>query len=80
MLKIVLGVMSVALMVFGVVAVVCPGWAVLHSREDKDQSPPTTGEIWFIRVVGVGAFLGGVFTLYANLTGIQGAPAGPPLP
>ena len=80
MLKIVFGVLSVALMAFGVIAVVCPRWAVLHSREDKDQSPPTTLEIWFIRIVGVGAFLGGVFSLYDNLTGMQGAPPGPPLP
>jgi hypothetical protein len=72
--KIFFGFMSVATMVFGVVSVVFSRWAVLHSREDNDQSPPTTGEIWFIRVVGVGAFLGGAYGLHALLTGMPGAP------
>jgi hypothetical protein len=80
MLQIIFGVMSVSLMAFGMASVVCSKWAVLHSREDNDQSPPTTREIWFIRVVGVGALFGGVFSLYAILTGMQGAPPGPPLP
>jgi hypothetical protein len=71
--------LAVATVAFGVIAVTCPRWAVLHSREDNDRSPPTAGEIWFIRVVGAGAFLGGVYGLYAMLTGMQGAQA-PPLP
>jgi len=79
MQEIVFGCVAVAPIVFGVVAVVCPEWTVLHSRDDNDQSPPTTREIWFIRVVGVGALLGGVYALCGILTGVQGAP-GPPLP
>ena len=79
MQEIVFGCVAVAPIVFGVVAVVCPEWTVLHSRDDNDQSPPTTREIWFIRIVGVGALLGGVYGLYAILTGMPGA-EGPPLP
>ena len=74
-----LGGMSVATIAFGAVSVLCPRWAVLHSREDNDQSPPTTGEMWFMRVVGVGAFLGGAYGLYGILTGMPGSP-GSPLP
>ena len=77
--KIFFGFMSVATMVFGVVSVVFSRWAVLHSREDHDQSPPTTGEMWFMRVVGVGAFFGGAYGLYGILMGMPGSP-GPPLP
>ena len=74
-----LGGMSVATIAFGAVSVLCPKWAVLHSREDNDQSPPTTGEIWFMRVVGVGALFGGVYGLNAILTGTPDSP-GPTLP
>ena len=70
---------AVATIFFGAIALACPRWAVLHSREDNDQSPPTTLEIWFIRVVGVGALLGGGYGLYAILTRMPGAD-GPPLP
>ena len=79
MQEILVGGVAVATIVFGVIAVVFTEWAVLHSRDDNDQSPPTTREIWFIRVVGVGALLGGVYALCGILTGVQGAP-GPPLP
>ena len=78
-MQILFGCMSVALMGVGVISVFCAGWAVLHSRENNDQSPPTTREIWFMRVVGVGAFLGGMYALYAIVTGMPGA-EGPPLP
>jgi hypothetical protein len=79
MLEIAFGGASFATMIFGLVAAVLPGWAVLHSREDNDQSPPTTGEMWFMRVVGVGAFFGGAYGLYGILMGMPGSP-GPPLP
>jgi hypothetical protein len=77
--EILVGSIAVATIVFGVIAVVFSEWAVLHSREDNDQSPPTALEIWFIRLVGVGALLGGGYGLYAILTGMPGAD-GPPLP
>jgi hypothetical protein len=77
--RIVISCMSVVLMGVGVVMVVWPSWAVLKSREDNDGSPPTAGEIWFMRLVGVGCAFGGCFSLYATLTGMPGAD-GPPTP
>ncbi len=63
----------------GVCMVVWPAWAALNSREDKDRSPPTVGEIWFMRVAGVAVVLGSGYGLYAILTGMPGA-EGPPMP
>ena len=77
--RIVFGGVAVATIVFGVCSVVRPGWVVLKRLDQQEKRPPTGGEIWFIRVIGVGALLGGVSGLYAILTGMPGA-EGPPLP
>ena len=63
----------------GVCMAVRPRWAALHSRDDGDTSPPTAGEIWAMRVVGVFLVAGSWYGLYALLTGMPGA-EGPPLP
>jgi hypothetical protein len=70
---------AVATIVFGVCSVVWPAWVVLKSIDEQERRPPTVREIWFIRMVGVGALLGGVYGLYAIHTGMPGAD-GPPLP
>jgi hypothetical protein len=58
---------------------VWPAWAALKSRDDGDSRPPTAGEIWAMRVIGVLLAAGSWYGLYAILTGMPGA-EGPPLP
>jgi hypothetical protein len=77
--RVFVGGVAVAAIGVGVCAVAWPAWSVLHSREDDDRSPPTVGEIWFMRVVGVGMILIGACGVYASLTGMPDA-QGPPLP
>ena len=60
-------------------SVIWPAWVVLKSVDEDERHSPTVGEIWFIRLVGLGALLVGVQGLYAILTGMPGA-VGPPLP
>jgi hypothetical protein len=62
-----------ALLGLGLCMVVWPSWVVLNSRDSDDHRLPSTGEIWLMRVVGVGTVLGCAYGLYAILTGMPGA-------
>ncbi len=73
------GSVAVAAIGFGVCSAVFPEWAISKSVDKDDMRPPTRGEIWFMRAVGVGAILVGGGGLHAILTGAQ-VPPGPPLP
>jgi hypothetical protein len=77
--RIVFAGVAVATIVFGVCSVVWPAWVVLRSVDEGEKRPPTLGEIWFIRLVGLFALFVGVNGLYAIVTGMPGAD-GPPLP
>jgi hypothetical protein len=70
---------AAATIVFGVCSIVWPAWVVVKSVDEGEKHVPTLEEIWFIRMVGLGAFFGGVYGLCAMLTGMPGAD-GPPLP
>jgi hypothetical protein len=76
---IVSGGLAVAAIFLGVCFAVCPAWAISKSVDNDDRRPPTRGEIWFMRAVGVGVILIAVGGLHAILTGAP-APPGPPLP
>ncbi len=70
---IVFGCVAVALIFLGVCMVVWPAWVVLKSRDDDDNRPLTSREIWTMRLVGVGVVLGGGYGLFAILTGMPGS-------
>jgi len=57
----------------GVCMVVWPVWVVLKSRDEGDDRPLSSGEILATRVAGVAMVVGGVYFLFALLTGMPGA-------
>jgi hypothetical protein len=71
--RIVFSCVAVALIGLGVCMAVRPAWVVLKSRDEDDNRPQTSGEIWLTRVVGIAIFLGGGCGLYALLTGMPGS-------
>jgi hypothetical protein len=76
--RLVFGGIAVALLGLGLCMVIWPGWITLNSRDDGDDRPLTIGELWAIRVVGVGMVFGCAYGLYAMLTGMPGAEFGAP--
>lgn len=76
--RIMFGCLAFALMGLGVCMIAWPVWVALNSRDDDDRRPVTSGEIWVLRVVGVGIVFGGGYGLYAILTGMPGAEFGSP--
>jgi hypothetical protein len=71
--RIVFRCVAFARMGLGICMVVWPAWVVLKSRDEDDHRPLTRGEIWMMRVVGVGTVLGCGYGLYALLTGMPGS-------
>jgi hypothetical protein len=64
---------AVAFLGLGVCMVVWPAWVALNSRDENDNCPLTSGELWTTRVVGLGIILVGGYGLCALLTGMPGA-------
>ena len=64
---------AVALMVLGLGMVIWPDRVALQSRDQDDTHPPTAGEIWMMRLLGVALLAGSGYGLYAILTGMPGA-------
>ena len=63
---------AIALIGLGVCMVVWPAWVVLKSRDEDENRPLSSGQIWATRVAGVGMVFGGGYFLYALLTGMPG--------
>jgi len=65
---------AVVLSVGGVCMVIWPAAVVRQNQDAEEKScPPTTVEIWQMRVVGGFLIAAGFFMLYALLTGMPGA-------
>jgi len=66
--------MALAVMVGGGRMALLPGDAVVMNRDDaKDASPPSAGEVWQMRVVGMILVEAGAYFLYLILSGAPGA-------
>ncbi len=71
------GIVPVGLMAVGVSMILWPAKMIVLNRDDKeDTSAPSAGEVWWMRVVGVGALIAGVYILYRLLGGTWGAGQG----
>jgi hypothetical protein len=69
---------AVALIDLGICTVIWPAKVILQSRDrGKESRPPTAGEIWTTRIVGLALVAGGGYGLYALLTGLPGAEFSP---
>jgi hypothetical protein len=64
---------AVAMMLLGTGMVVMPGRVISASRDQGDDRPPTAGEVWRTRLVGVFVASGSAYSLYALVTGMPGA-------
>jgi hypothetical protein len=72
--KYVFGLVALAFAVLGVCMVIWPAKVVTANRDSGEEArQPTAGEILTMRIVGVALILGGLYGLYAILTGMPGA-------
>jgi hypothetical protein len=68
------GGVAVAFILLGAGLLLWPAWFVRENRDREEQArPPTSGEIWRMRVVGIILIAAGGYGLYCILTGVRGA-------
>lgn len=63
---------AIALMLLGVHMAIWPAWIILADRETGD-SPPTSGEVWRMRLLGIILAALAGYGLYALVTRMPGA-------
>jgi hypothetical protein len=72
--RVIFGGVAVAFMMLGVGLLFWPAWFIRHDREqDNVPRPPTPGDIWRMRMVGIFLIAGGGYGLYCILAGVPGA-------
>ena len=68
------GGVAVALILLGAGLLFWPAWFVRENRDQEEKAPPPTpGEIWRMRFVGIVLIAAGGYGLYCILAGVPGA-------
>lgn len=68
---------AVGMIVLGGLMVIRPDWILRMEGGEPDRCPPTAGQTWRMRCLGVTIVGAGVFFLYALVTRMPGAEFSP---